>query len=1228
MKRRSLLRSQIVPSLSTIIVFLMFSCVAFAQQGTATVRGTVSDPQDRPVASATVSLISVETNLTRTQNTSDEGGYVFTAVVPGLYRLEVEGSGFKKTSVTDVKASVNTPIDINVRLEIGTVTETVNVTTSSESALNTQDASQGNNFDEAQIKRLPLEARGVVGLLSLQPGVVFTGIANDARSGAVNGGRSDQANVTLDGVDVNDQQTSAAFTSVLRITTASVQEFRVTTANPNANQGRSSGAQISLVTKSGTNSFHGSLYESHRNTVTTANDFFNKAVLNGPAIPRTPLLRNIFGGTIGGPIKKNRLFFFFNYEGRRDRSATNETRIIPTETMKAGILRFMATDGSIRSLSPTDLKAIDPRGIGVNSAILDLFKNYPTGNDPNQGLDLGLNFIGFRFNAPFFLNFNTYTARFDYRLTSDGNHSLFWRGILQDDNQTGAAPQFPGQEPASTFLENSRGFVVGYNAVLSSRMTNNFTWGLTRQGTENTGVSGPAFTIRSFDDTQNFVSRAFGRKVPVHNFVDDITWVSGNHTIQTGANIRFIRNDRFTFVNSFPAFAINDGWMSALGRDILPAVAARAGIGFANSQRNAIVRALMALYGTTPQISANFLFDRDGKALPVGSSQAREFAANEYEVFGQDSWRVRPNLTLTLGLRYGYATPPWETSGLQVTPTANIHEFIEQRVNAMASGIPNNQLPLLAFDLAGKANGRQSYFPPDRNNFAPRVAFAYSPNFDSSFLKTIFGGPGKSSIRGGFSTAYNHLGGAFVVTSDLSGAFGLSTPRINQSGVLDYSTAPRFTGLGSLPALPFSIPTGGFPTVASADTSNLGFVIDNTLKTPYVLQYNLSWQRDLGHRLTVEASYVATLGRKLLAKADISAPLIHFRDPASGQTFTQAVQALQPFIRNGTPASGVPNQPFFQNIMTNLATSTLNATQRAYNILVANAPSWTDALFSMDVVSGGSRFGRNTFFQQQFQSLPAWTNMGSSSFHGANIILRKRFSGSAQFDFNYTFSKAIDNGSAVENSARLGGQIADIFNPRGNFGPSDFDAKHNFNANGIAELPFGRGKRFGGSVSGWQDQIIGGWDLAGIFRYRTGLPTGVGNGFFFPTNFFVTPPATRIAPVQSSPGHDPTGRVNLFSDPAAAFAAFDRTDIGSSGSRNVLRGPRFFTIDLGVHKKFRLPWEGHKLELRWETFNLTNTPNFNGFSLTLDNKDAFGRFTSTTGDTGRRVMQFSLSYDF
>jgi len=278
---------------------------AFTQTGTSSVGGTVSDPQGKVVVGATVKLVSVGTGTSRTQTTAENGVFTFDLIAPGDYRLEIEAAGFKRAVVPDVRALVAKPTEVNVALEIGNVAESVTISaTGSEELLNTRDATIGNNFVSQQILQLPLESRNVVELLSLQPGVT--------PSGYVTGSRADQANVTLDGVDVNEQQTGLdiiadlafneqqAFASVLRSTPDSIQEFRVTTTNPNANQGRSSGGQVSLVTKSGTNEFHGSLYEVHRNTVTSANDFFN----NRSGIPRATLLRNVFGGSIGGPHQK------------------------------------------------------------------------------------------------------------------------------------------------------------------------------------------------------------------------------------------------------------------------------------------------------------------------------------------------------------------------------------------------------------------------------------------------------------------------------------------------------------------------------------------------------------------------------------------------------------------------------------------------------------------------------------------------------------------------------------------------------------------------------------------------------------------------------------------------------------------------------------------------------------------------------------------------------------
>ena len=255
------------------LLFLFASVSALAQTGSSSVRGTVVDQQGNAVAGATVTLTSPEKNFTRTQTTSDDGGYLFNTVPPGEYRLETEAAGFKKAVVGDVSAQVDTPREVNVQLEAGNISESVTISAGDTTPLNTTDATIGNTFESRRIQELPLNARNVVGLLSLQPGVT--------RGGYVNGGRADQANITLDGVDVNEQQrgldvvTGEAFASVLRITPDSVQEFRVITTNANAEQGRSSGAQVSLVTKSGTNEFHGLLYHYHRNTVTSANDFFN-----------------------------------------------------------------------------------------------------------------------------------------------------------------------------------------------------------------------------------------------------------------------------------------------------------------------------------------------------------------------------------------------------------------------------------------------------------------------------------------------------------------------------------------------------------------------------------------------------------------------------------------------------------------------------------------------------------------------------------------------------------------------------------------------------------------------------------------------------------------------------------------------------------------------------------------------------------------------------------------
>jgi hypothetical protein len=272
-------------------------------------------------------------------------------VPPGKYKVAASARGFSDVLINEVELLVNSPATMNITFEtVGTLAEVVLVTAEAVQ-MNTMDASLGNAIDTRPIVQLPFDASNVVGLLSLQPGVTYfadPSIRDDYRSGAVNGGKSDQGNVLLDGVDVNDQQCRSAFTSVLRVTLDSVEEFRTTTSNGGAEEGRTSGAQVSLVTKSGTNDLHGAAYEYTRNTLTSANSFFN----NAAGVARQKLIRNVFGASLGGPIKKNRLFYFMNYEGRRDASDSSAVRIVPNALFRQGIFTYRKTDGTTAQSRP------------------------------------------------------------------------------------------------------------------------------------------------------------------------------------------------------------------------------------------------------------------------------------------------------------------------------------------------------------------------------------------------------------------------------------------------------------------------------------------------------------------------------------------------------------------------------------------------------------------------------------------------------------------------------------------------------------------------------------------------------------------------------------------------------------------------------------------------------------------------------------------------------------
>jgi hypothetical protein len=1340
-------------SAKRILLLSCFACLAMVlttrAQNVGSLSGTVTDPSGAAIAGAKVTISDQGSGLSRTVESDKNGEYNFAQLNPGTYKLEVVKDRFRTFIAERVSVLVATPTQVTVKLELGAISEQV-IVESAAPALNTQDASVGNVVDEQEVKSLPFLARNVVNLLTMQPGVVFTGMSDtdrlsmgsvetlDSREGVVNGMRGNQTNVTLDGVDSNDWQNQAAFTSALPVTLDSVQEFRVTTTNSNATNGLVGGAEVQLVTKSGTNDFHGNARWYYRTTGTSANSFFN----NSTDVPRPKLQRNIGGGSLGGPIKKDRLYFFVDNEERRDATAVNESRIVPSDSLRDGVLEYACApvldpSGNVtqtpqqvcpgttvpgissshtigagfNGLGPSKLKSLDPAALGINPAMLKYMALFPSGNDPTQGLDAPgngtvLNFEGFRFNAPELTYLNTYIARIDYNLTKNGKHSIFWRGNLEGLKTDIAGAQFPGQSAASQLLNNSRGFAVQYQGQLSPNLINTARYGFTRLGVAQSGTIGPLFDVRSYTDVLNFGERPVGRAVPVHEINDDVSWSHGKHTIQFGGVARVITNHRTDDANSFPAYSINNGFCVSLCNNVANEVNAT-GSGFpASTNPTAITRSFMMLTGSITQVNATvFGNPSTGAIQPAGSPDLRNFAERSYEGYVQDSWRLRSNLTLTLGLRYSYETPVWETNGFEVRPSVDIMQWFHQREINMNAGIPSSASPLLSWVPAGKANkGANSWYDPNYKDIGPRVALAYTPGFTSGLLGSVFGGPGKSSIRLGAGIYYDNMGQVIALDSDSQGSPGTSTALINNSTQFTLATAPRFSGsctatgcTGLPPAGPpfFTPPTSAtFPFTPPATASFTGFSVDPHLKTPQSFHLTLSVQRELPHGVVLDVAYVGVLGRRLLGKTDFGA-YEDIRDPKSGVDLYSAFRQLAR-VGNLTPTSGpnidpsaitnlaglktIQSIPFFENMLPNLPafaagfdcdpskktfatcvsnTESLTPTQAFYSYVFSNyAPSWGCALYPLDAIAipGSNSQGLpspwNTtvdpngtglvLFQQQFQTLPGWTNFGNSNFHSVQVSVRKNV-GIALIGGNYVFSKSLDNSSTGENGdiaaggGTLSGIIQNPFDLRDGRALSDFNLKHNFNGFWVVDLPFGKGRKYFTSANRLADAAVGGWELTGALRWRSGFPFGPGDGFNFATNFFLTSSGTWTGPTSTGLTRDAVrsdgslSGPNIFTKPDSTFAndiAF--TLPGLAGSRNIMSGPGYFTTDMGLYKTFKIT-ERQRLQFRVTAYNLFNTVNFDDTTISVDptSPGTFGNITGTAGPRGgAREMEFAIRFEF
>jgi hypothetical protein len=971
---QSVVRS-VVPRILLGLFTLVLFCglpVFLAAQATSGVTGVVTDESGALLVGARVTLSNSATGFSATTTTNSDGAYMFLHMLPATYTLSFSKDTFRTVTISNVELGVSVVETENAKLPVGDRTERVEVTASGEGTINTVDASIGNVITTQQIQDLPSLLRDdVTAVLQLQPGVQQTSSGvGDSQYGSVTGSRADAGTVTLDGLDVNDETIGTAFAAVGRAPVDSISEVRTIVGGADVSFGRGAGAQVELVTQSGTNQWHGTLEEFNRVSAEAANDYFN----NLDGVPKAQLTRNQYGGSVGGPIIKDKAFFFFDYSARRQAQGVQETLTVPLDPFRNGQLNYVNTSGNIVPFpalgapGSQSVQGLDPQGVGADQSLLSFVagRPYPEPNDFSAGD--GINTGGYLFTAPSYIRANTFVGRVDYTLST--HHNLFARGTWDRDSDTQTPKAFPTDSgPVGFFVSHDRSWVVGDTWTINAAMVNVASFGLTRQVEAfpinlNSAPNIPVPNLFGF----GILSSPYGdirgqsRNVPVPEIHDNFNWNRGKHTLQFGTDIKPIRvHSSLTNDVNFPSIGLQSQIVE-LNSSLRPTdISTANGGGFLTEWDNAYTTILGRYASTTAQYN----YQVAGTAYPQYSPSLRNFNYNEYEFFVQDSWKARSDLTLSYGLRWNYHSVPYEANGFESVSNIFEKQMFADRQQAAASGVNGfTALPFLTYQLGGPKNHGPNYYHPDWRDFAPRVGFAYSPSFTSGILGRLLGDR-KTSIRGGAGIAYDRVLSTLSFEIDESSQL-FSTSTTQQFGNassanLSLLNDPRFTsitapppppppgvGPGSptipRPYTPFVTPSNGAncpvgsglygadvfvpagqPCAVGLFNNQDLFQLNNTLKMPYSMSVSFGLQRELPKNFILEVSYFGKFGRRLIGTAD-PAQQVNFVDPASGQSLNNAYGNIQNAVC-GTTGPGqpctvntnminsgtVPAQPWFEN---------------------------------------------------------------------------------------------------------------------------------------------------------------------------------------------------------------------------------------------------------------------------------------------------------------------------
>jgi hypothetical protein len=1256
-------------------VLIAIACTsAFAQTGTSNITGTVRDAQGAVVAGATVTATNEATGIKNTQTTTDSGVFAFSALPVGNYTITVERQGFKTLEKTENALEVGTPLTVDVSLEVGDVAEKVTVVAGTET-LQTANATIGNVVEQKAIETLPLNGRNPLTLLLLEPGVVQRS-AGAAGSGVhVNGARDRAYNVTIDGIEANESSVPNPVSNLYRINPDNVQEFRVTTNNATAEEGRNSGASISIATRAGTSEYHGTGFLFLRNEALNSNEFFANAQNTAK-----PLIRMLqYGFEMGGPIKKNKTFFFGSYQFNRidftqPIDQTFGIPIVYTASARSGIFRYFvpnpanplviagqtitrnspllvdgggnlvagigpcATPTSLRCIRTYDIRTAgnNPNNIAnrtLDSVVASILNPIPLPNNFSNGD--GLNTAAFLWNPPTAVRGPAYTARVDHNFNA--NNSIFARYLFSDYNTlkgdplNGRPQVFPSGPPLGEVYRRTSNLAISYRRVISPRVVNELTMGYARfgflftQGEANPDWPNvPPLFFNDVDEPYINTPRT-ARWVTSPQVLDNLSIVHGTHVFRTGFNFRFYRHvdqrGQPGGINVTPSVTFSPS--ASAGRDPFSV----AGGGFvtpgginASDDLPRLGGLINNLYGLPGRFSQTFISNlRDNVFLPFKTGDsitlyAEKHNLDQYNFYFQDEWKARHNLTLNYGARWEI-NPPSNTS-----PDTNV--FV---ASTPIAGTPLPATPVVNAPGAVTFVPAKHWYEGDYKwAIGPRFGLAWSPDFKSGLLGSLFGGPNKSVVRLGYGLAFDTIS-SFQVTA----AAG-RIPGLVQSCTTTFPFTSITVGCVNSPSITSTV-SGGFPQQlpppsvrpstfftppqqlrSNAPGNITAFAPE--MKLPTVHQWNLSIQRELPWGLVMDASYIGRRGTRLFmaydinqVKADPLVPsfLIMQQNRARGCTATgtgcpAGVTGVTPPLLSSLQTAG--------GLSSSAATTFLNSSTTVTDL---NRNSVGNLAVRIENTTLGLKLRPN----QQFAAITYLDNSGDSNYHAGQFTLRRRFSTGFGLSLAYTFSKSIDNQSVDPVGASSGGGLSttnsrtptDIRNFREERARSDFDRTHALQGATVWEVPLGRGKRFLGSSGAVLNQILGGWTVNSIFTFMTGEPFAVRSGSFTANGSHESRAGVQRpvqAQLQHLPGQTFAGPVlfqpveinpatgNPFTCGTNPAVTFCLPVPGTEGAgRNIFTASNYWNVDLGFIKTFHFG-ERFKLQFRTEMFNAFNHTNF------------------------------------